>query len=196
MFNNSKILKAEKNNILANFDLEDKENILKNLKKKIRNLNATEHDIEPKNTMFGERRDNRFRSKSHGENRFRSKSGDRFRSKSNGREGNNSYRNRSGSRRHFNDRDNRYSSNSRNQFKEKPDQSPKYVKRTYTCENLKLNKTKSIFEAEVENKALVDSGCPEMVCGIDWMKTFEHSTERKYEELDIEDHFKFGNEVF
>ena len=28
------------------------------------------------------------------------------------------------------------------------------------------------------------------------MKTFEHSTERKYEELDIEDHFKFGNEVF
>ena len=35
MLNNSKISKAEKNNILANFDLEDKENILKNLKKKI-----------------------------------------------------------------------------------------------------------------------------------------------------------------
>ena len=36
LLNKSRIPQAEKNNILANFDLEDKENSLKNLKKKIR----------------------------------------------------------------------------------------------------------------------------------------------------------------
>ena len=43
---------------------------------------------------------------------------------------------------------------------------------------------------------MVDSGCPEMVCGEEWMKTFEHSTDMIYEKVDIEDNFKFGNEVF
>ena len=184
LLNKSRIPQAEKNNILANFDLEDKENILKNLKKKIRNLSATEVIVDPKNTLFGERRG------SNGDYRYRSKSRDRFksreRSKSRNKENRySSHRDRSGSRNFQREKGHRNGS-----------QSPKYVKKTYTCENLKLNKAKSIFEAEVENRALVDSGCPEMVCGIDWMKTFEHSTERKYEDLDIEDHFKFGNEVF
>ena len=80
--------------------------------------------------------------------------------------------------------------------KERSSKSPKNIKNTYTCENLRMDKKKTIFEEEVENRALVDSGCPEMVCGRAWMKTFEHSTDRVYEITDMEDHFKFGDEVF
>ena len=45
-------------------------------------------------------------------------------------------------------------------------------KRTYHI-TLKIYNEKSIFENEVANKALVDSGCPEMVAGLSWMKTYQ-----------------------
>ena len=180
IMNKSKISQAEKNNILANFDTEDKENILKNLKKKIRNMNSSGSHTDPKETLFGNqqnRHHHQFRSRSRSFHRGRpdkSRERSQFSRKFD----------RSGSRNKTNEN---YRRNSR---------SPKNVKKTYTCEKFQVNKAKSIFEEEVENRALVDSGCPEMVCGEEWMKTFEHSTDMKYEEIDLEDHFKFGNEVF
>ena len=192
LMNKSRFGQAEKNNILANFDLDDKENILKNLKKKIRNMESSGTGLlEPKETLFGNgygngngrefNRDRRSKSRSrsvHYRGRTRSKSNHRDYGRD-GYRGGNRGGNRDGKER-----------------EDRGSKSPRNVKNTYTCENLRMDKQKSIFEQEVENKALVDSGCPEMVCGKAWMKTFEHSTDQVYEVTDLEDHFKFGDEVF
>ena len=50
---------------------------------------------------------------------------------------------------------------------------------------------KSIFENKVENKALVDSRCPELVAGLIWLRNYEISKEVKRS-----DTFKMGKEVF
>ena len=61
---------------------------------------------------------------------------------------------------------------------------------------MKIDRNRTIFENEVENKALIDSGCPEMVTGKGWIKTFESSEGRVFDTVDREDSFKFGNDVF
>ena len=40
---------------------------------------------------------------------------------------------------------------------------------------MNIDQNKTIFENEVENLAIVDSGCPEAVAGKAWMRTFETS---------------------
>ena len=189
LMNRSKISQAEKNNILANFDVDEKETVLKNLKKKIRNMDISRTNKDPKETLYGDfRSNNRSKSRSfHRGSRDKSREGSKFnrRNYSNGR---------SGSRGGKPYQENRNSRDNKDNYRNS--RSPNNVKRTYTCENFRVNKNKSIFEEEVENRALVDSGCPEMVCGEEWMKTFEHSTDMIYEKVDMEDNFKFGNEVF
>ena len=61
---------------------------------------------------------------------------------------------------------------------------------------LKIDRNRSIFENEVENKALIDSGCPEMVAGKGWIRTFESSVGTVFDTVDREGSFKFGNDVF
>ena len=51
---------------------------------------------------------------------------------------------------------------------------------------------KTIFDNEVENQMLIDSGCPEMVCGAGWMKTYESACGKHLEKVD---NFKFGNSI-
>ena len=48
----------------------------------------------------------------------------------------------------------------------------------------------------MENKALLDSGCPELVAGLAWVKTLENSHEKVFEEVEREERFKFGDKVF
>ena len=43
---------------------------------------------------------------------------------------------------------------------------------------------------------LIDSGCPEMVCGEAWLKTYESSCGKKFQMVGKVDHFKLGNETF
>ena len=69
-------------------------------------------------------------------------------------------------------------------------------KRTYKVEKINFDIDKSVFENEIENKMLIDSGCPEMVCGEGWLNTYESSCGQKFQKVGKEDHFKLGNETF
>ena len=53
-----------------------------------------------------------------------------------------------------------------------------------------------MFENEIENRMLIDSGCPEMVCGSAWLKAYESSCGRTFQEAGKEDYFRLGNETF
>ena len=70
------------------------------------------------------------------------------------------------------------------------------IKRTYKVEKLNLDIDKSVFENEIENRMLIDSGCPEMVCGAAWLKAYESSCGRTFQEVGKEDFFRLGNETF
>ena len=199
LMKSSKLTKMERNNVLATTNVEDDENVLKTIKRKIRDIDATSTNNEPTNTFYGEndyRRENRSSSRGRsgfnrsGFNRSGSRGNDNF------KKGWKDFKNRSGSRDKF--RDNRRSG-SRGKPREndghfqKDGKSPKL---TYQCVTLKMDRNRSIFENEVENKALIDSGCPEMVAGKGWIRTFESSEGTTFQTIDKENSFKFGNEVF
>ena len=61
---------------------------------------------------------------------------------------------------------------------------------------LKIDRNRTIFENDVENKGLIDSGCPEMVAGKGWIRTFESCEGTAFETIDKENSFKFGNDIF
>ena len=42
----------------------------------------------------------------------------------------------------------------------------------------------------------MDTGCPELVAGIAWIKTYENSVGKEFEKVDRKELFQFGNEVF
>ena len=42
----------------------------------------------------------------------------------------------------------------------------------------------------------MDTGCPELVAGIAWLKTYENSIGKEFEKVDRKELFQFGNEVF
>ena len=69
-------------------------------------------------------------------------------------------------------------------------------KRTYKCDKFQINVERSIFENKVENQAVLDSGCPEMVGGMAGLKTYEHSLGKQLERVDKIEYFKFGDTVF
>ena len=58
-----------------------------------------------------------------------------------------------------------------------------------------MDRSKSIFENEVENRALIDSACPELVAGLPWIKTNENSNNTVYEIVNKHELFKFGEDV-
>ena len=200
LLNKSKIPQHEKNNILANFDLEndDQNELLKKIKKKIRDLDvmkeASKEDV--KETFFNDQFNRRsYRDRSRSRSRFskgkdRNDSRNRDRNRTDSRNGD---RNRTDSK----NRD-RNRSQSRGRFnKERPiEEGSPNVKRTYKCDKFKINTEKSIFENKVENKAVLDSGCPEMVGGTAWLKTYEHSLGEELKEINKEDMFKFGDTVY
>ena len=87
LLNKSRISQPEKNNILANFNLdtEPESDLLKKIKAKIRDLDVTREvkKIDSKETLYGnyDRRRSRSRSHSNGRNHFRQNSNDRSRSR-------------------------------------------------------------------------------------------------------------------
>ena len=59
-----------------------------------------------------------------------------------------------------------------------------------------MDKNKSIFQNEVVNRALIDSGCPELVAGEGWIKTYQSFVGREFKDVDRKENYKFGNEIF
>ena len=70
------------------------------------------------------------------------------------------------------------------------------MKKTFFVDSFKIDNNKTIFDNKVQNKALIDSGCPESVCGVRWLKTYESSMGCRFPEFNREESFKFGNKVF
>ena len=60
---------------------------------------------------------------------------------------------------------------------------------------MNIDQNKTIFENEVENLAIVDSGCPEAVAGKAWMRTFETSRGITYPIVRKTESFRFGDMV-
>ena len=61
---------------------------------------------------------------------------------------------------------------------------------------LKIDNEKCIFEYEVFNKALVDSGCSESLGGESFIKTCGTAMGRKFFRIDIRDIFQMGEQNF
>ena len=184
LLNKSRMSQPEKNNILANFDLEseDPRELLKKIKKKIKDLDATRAATSTDTaieTHYGGHRDNgedrerdRSRTKERGPGGIghRGRGHDRSRGRSYDRR-NDKKRSYSKQRSHLR----HYRSRSRSKFHGDDRNTFSHPKRTYNCDKFQINIERSIFENSVENQAVLDSGCPEMVGGIAWLKTYEHS---------------------
>ena len=190
----SKLNKLQKHNVLSTVDTEDDVNILKIIKKKLKDLDACESEEEPKRTLYTEQPRHRSYSKERGNGyRGRSFSKDRrnqYRSSSRNRDRRSSQREpfqKDGRTNFQRDGKNNTSPGNKNN-----DNTPK---RTYHV-TLKIDNKRSIFENEVENKALVDSGCPELVAGLSWLKTYESSKGEEFKTIQRSDTFKMGNDNF
>ena len=154
------------------------------MKKKIRDFKAVESDAskEPVETLYGEKgrfheRGNSWKNRNNSwkdrNNKFRSKS----RSDSERR-----YRYESSRRKSLRDRHPSFRSFSRG----KEETRDRTLKRTFNCETFVMDTDKSIVEQEVENEGVIDTGCPVMVAGEAWVRTFENGANKK---------FKFGDEI-
>ena len=67
---------------------------------------------------------------------------------------------------------------------------------TFHIEVFKIDKTKSIFENQVENKALIDSGCPELCAGVSWMETYQSTRGDKFKSISDHQTFKLGETLY
>ena len=192
----SRLTEMEKSNVLATTDVENEENVLKILKKKIRDVDAQKNN-DAHQTLYGDWRgktpdkSNYHQEDKHHQERNRFPQGggkSPFRGNSNTRNRSNSrHRSRSFSRgkERFNQPDGR----EQNRFSKSP-------KRTYCIKTLKLDKRRTIFQNDVVNRALLDSGCPEMVAGEGWIKTYESFVGKEFKDVDRTENYQFGNEVF
>ena len=191
----SRMNHLQKHNILATVDTEENPNILKDIKKKMKDLDGCSND-ETKKTFYAENRNfSRDRNRKWEENRRnRGTSGDR-RDRSYSR--NRSYKNRSCSKGRDSGRRSQSRGNQKTSegFQEAGKPVPPSPKRTYHV-TLKIDNQKSIFENEVVNKALVDSGCPELVAGLSWLKTYQSSRCREFRNLNRSDTFQMGETIF
>ena len=152
--------------VLSTINLEDEVNILEDKKKILRDLCSSESKkSEPNTTMFGNC--DRFRDRSRGGHRSRSNN-----RRPNENRGKPEYYKRHSRERSYQRRphENRRKSQETprrtyevevvcdgddNSFNK--DDNVSFV---FSCRELKMDKNKSIFENEVEDRALVDSGCP------------------------------------
>ena len=189
----SKMNGIQKHNILSTVNTEDNPNILKDMKKKLRDLDGCENDGNKRTFYMENRTPNRNFSRERNQReeddgRKRGFSGDR---RNFSRDRNNKNRNYS--------RDKRSSSRGRERSVfQKDGQTSNYSntpKRTYHV-TLKIDNKKSIFENEVQNKALVDSGCPELVAGLSWLRTYQSSKGIEFSCINRKDVFQMGNTVF
>ena len=184
LLNQSKLGHMEKSNIMASIDMNDEPTVLEKVKKKMRENHEVNKETkeafvatkekEPIQTMYGDfqggSRDKDRRNQSFGRDRSRGRSRDRgfqrdgkpyhggFKSKSRDR----SFRRSSSKgprREQSSHRERRNEDNS--------------VKRTYKVEKLNFDIDKTVFENE--NRMLIDSGCPGMVCGEAWLTAYESS---------------------
>ena len=184
MMTRSRLNNLQKHNIMSTIDSEDSQNILGLIKKKFRDLDGCENDSEPKRAFYIDRKNSQGNSQDRkpryeggnrsfsrdGRNRSFNRDKDRRNSFSRGR--NNERRSsfhrdgstrpsfqKDGNRRPSFQKDGREASSTR-----VIDTNTTTPKRTYHV-TLKMDNMKSIFENKVENKALVDSGCPELLLG-------------------------------
>ena len=51
---------------------------------------------------------------------------------------------------------------------------------TYTVRNLNVSDETNIFEQEVQNSALLDSGCPQPVAGESWVQTYMSTKKEEF----------------
>jgi hypothetical protein len=216
LFNQSKLNKLEKSNIMASIDMNNEKEVLEKVKKKMRENHevnkesketfavVNEKDNEPKITLYGDRAGSRHRSQDRNKSRDRefwkdgksySHGGDRGRSRErrSSRDSRRSWVNNSRSKdRRSHSKDHRRD----HSFQKDGKSQDTRIKRTYKVEKLNLDIEKSVFENEIENRMLIDSGCPEMVCGSAWLKAYESSCGRTFQEAGKEDYFRLGNETF
>ena len=193
LLNKSTMNQPAKNNILANFDLENEnpDELLKKIKKKIRDLDATKaasKNTEVKETLYGNQNRRNFRDRSR--SRTQDRRNFRDRSKSKGRDFGNQQFNSKESNKNW------HRSKSRSKSHGGGHAAYSDPKRTYKCDKFQINVERSIFENKVENQAVLDSGCPEMVGGMAWLRTYEHSLGQELERVDKVNYFKFGDTVF
>ena len=214
LLNQSNMSRPEKSYVMTSLDMNNESEVLDKVKKKIREnyaVNKESKDVfvatkeaenEPKETLYGNyqgrkednNQRNSYREKSRDRTFNRSSSRGRFRNeyRSHSRGRHESRNRREGSS--FQGRDRREGS----KFNQKDGKSSaeNRPQRTYKVEKINFDIDKSLFENEIENKMLIDSGCPEMVCGEQWLNTYESSCSRKFPTVGKEDHFKLGNETF
>ena len=67
---------------------------------------------------------------------------------------------------------------------------------TYHVRNEYELPTKSIFDHQVQNKALIDSGCPDLVAGYPWMETYESTKNELFPSSKCDDRFKLGETAY
>ena len=123
------------------------------------------------------------------ENPQRERSVFKGRERSNGRRG--SRRSFSRGRNDGNNRD-RYHRDRSKSFDRRGKYGPKNV---FKCTKLNIDQNRTIFENEIENLAVMDSGCPEPVVGKAWLKTFENSTGQTYPVIEKKETFQFGDTI-
>ena len=207
MMTRSKLNSLQKHNIMATIDTENSQNILAVIKKKLKDLDGCD-ESEPKRAFYTDNKPSRSFSKDrrHGKSGgYKHRSYSRDRRSQNGNH--NRSRSRNGDRRnsqrdYFQKDGNR---SSQREYFQKDGNGPSdsatknlgntTPKRTYHV-TLKMDNKRSIFENEVENKALVDSGCPELVAGLSWLKTYESSKGKEFKTVKRSDIFKMGNDNF
>ena len=206
LLNQSNMSRPEKSNIMASLDMNNESEVLEKVKKKMRENFAVSKDSkdvfvaiketakEPKETLFGNYQDKERENDSR-RNSYRGRSRDKR------------FNNRSSSRGRFRNENRSFSRNGRGESRSRREGSSFHHKdgkssgerrpqRTYKVEKINFDIDKSVFENEIENKMLIDSGCPEMVCGEEWLNTYESSCNRKFQTVGKEDHFKLGNQTF
>ena len=67
---------------------------------------------------------------------------------------------------------------------------------TYHVRNEYDHPKKSIFDRQVQNKALVNSGCVDLVAGYPWMQTYESTKNEVFPVSNCGDKFKLGETVY
>ena len=213
MMTRSNLNHLQKHNIMATVETEDTSNILAVMKKKLKDIDGCETDQEPKKAFYvdnrtpgrnfsrdnryGNERDRRNRSFSrHDRNRSSSRSGHQSYRKDGNRDRRPSFhKDASRERRPSFHKDGERRNSYQKAGNENSNPETATPKRTYHV-TLKMDSKRSIFENEVENKALVDSGCPELVAGLSWLKTYESSRGYEFKKVNRKDTFKMGNNVF
>ena len=195
LLNRASISEHSKQSILANIDLEDKKNVLKNVKKKMEQLLPKLNYEDPQMTLWNQRmfygplnkRGEFYRGDTHpnqgqdypkGSLSGRSKSRDRELAAQilEAEQTSQSFRGRSRSQGRNQGWQER--GRSRSQGRRDPSRGrsgrrePSRHRDVFTCEVEGVEEPHEVFFTENDNKAVLDSGCPKTVGGKHWLKLY------------------------